>query len=913
MTAPALPGRGPAADIDPRLSRRVKAPDAAGIPREWHVLDNAVVLAERGVTPVGTLLCVHGNPTWSYLWRELVGAASDAAWRVVAPDQLEMGFSERTGIRRDLVTRGNDLAHLVDALGIDGPVVTVGHDWGGVISLGWAVEHRSRLGGVILLNTAVHQPGQAPVPALLRLALARPLRVPATVCTPAFLEAALGLAREPLAPATLAAYRAPYRTAKRRRGIGQFVADIPVDERHPSRAILDRIAEQVRSLQVPALMLWGPRDPVFGDRYLDDLLERMPHADVHRFERAGHLLAEDVAFAPAVLTWLADQVLPRLDSTPVAPERPQGASRSPGAPHPLWHYLDELAQSSLPALIEMAPRGSARANSSSVRQRGTRPSLGKRQHPREISWRLLSRRVRELSAGLLAHGVRPGDRVSVLVPAGADLTAVLYSCLRIGAVVVVADAGLGVHGLSRAVRGARPDHIIGIDRALIAATALGWPGQRISTRRLPRPAARALGVGASLADLAASGRQALIATPLPPQPDPDAQAAILFTSGSTGPAKGVVYTHRQLSALAATVAAEYEVTPGTGLVAGFAPFALLGPALGAASVTPDMDVTAPGSLTAAALADAAAAVDARIVFASPAALTSVYGTRSRLTRHQRAALDRVQTLLSAGAPLSAALLERVATTFPAARIHTPYGMTEALLVTDITLDELREVGGGDGVCVGRPTGPSRVLISPLDRHGTASGDPTAAPGITGEILVSAPHIKDHYYRLWLTQHESVRDTPAGERWHRTGDVGHLDVSGRLWVEGRLHHVVVTAAGVLTPVGPEQRVEQVPGLGRAALVGIGPAGTQQPVIVAEAVPPVRMPRLAPAELTARVREAAAVPVTASADAVQVAAVPVAAVLLVPELPTDIRHNSKIDRTRLAAWAASVLAGERLGRP
>jgi acyl-coenzyme A synthetase/AMP-(fatty) acid ligase len=360
--------------------------------------------------------------------------------------------------------------------------------------------------------------------------------------------------------------------------------------------------------------------------------------------------------------------------------------------------LDTLRDSGQPALVEMAPRG--------------------RRGQRTVSWRLLARRVDELAAGLTAHGVRPGDRVSVLVPAGADLTAVLYACLRIGAVVVVADAGLGVAALGRAVKGSRPDHLIGIENALVAARALGWPGQRFSARRLDAPVARALGVKASLGQLAEAGRREPL---LPAPPSPDDLAAILFTSGSTGPPKGVAYTHGQLSALAAVLREQYDVTPGTGLVAGFAPFALLGPALGATSVTPDMDVTAPATLTATAVADAVAAVDARIVFASPAALANVLATAHRLDAGHRAALSGVTTLLSAGAPLSAPLLERVAQLVPAAEIHTPYGMTEGLLLTDITLDGIREAagasGGPGGVCVGVPTASARVRISALDSLG----------------------------------------------------------------------------------------------------------------------------------------------------------------------------------------------------
>ncbi|UZN04207.1 alpha/beta fold hydrolase [Cellulomonas sp. S1-8] len=873
----------------------------------WHVLDTGPLLAERGVTPVGTLLCVHGNPTWSYLWRDLVaatlaaadvaaadGPAADgaaAAWRVVAVDQLEMGFSGRTGTHRTLPRRVRDLADLTDALGLDGPVVTVGHDWGGVVSLGWAVDHPDALAGVVLLNTAVHQPADRPIPLPLRLALAAV--GPSTVATPAFLETTLALAHPALPDEIKDAYRAPYRTAERRSGIGGFVADIPAGPDHPSADELDRIAEGLRGLDVPALLLWGPRDPVFGEPYLADLLERLPRARVHRYEGAGHLVAEDVDVAGAVMTWLAD----RRDTD----GEPTAVPTSAVARTPMWHHLDALADDDTTALVEMAPSTGGGV--------------------RTVTWRLLARRVRELAAGLHAAGVRRGDRVSLLVPPGADLTATLYACLRIGAVVVVADAGLGARGLTRAVRGAQPTVVVGERRGLAAARALGWPGWRVSTTELPPATAAALGVELSLPELVDLGA----GTDLPAAPSPDDLAAILFTSGSTGPAKGVAYTHAQLGAMRDALAAQYDLGVGTGLVAGFAPFALLGPALGCRSVTPDMDVTAPRTLTAravAAAAHAAAADEAgtTVVFLSPAAVANVVATSGELTADDARALGRVRLLLSAGAPVREGLLAAIGDLLPGAVPHTPYGMTEGLLLTDVTLEEIRAAGSGGasgGVCVGRPAAGVTVRISALDDDGRATGALAGTPDVTGEVVVAAPHVKDHYDRLWLTDRESRRGTPDGDgatrvevgspaddvapdaRWHRTGDVGHLDAAGRLWVEGRLAHVLVTADGPVTPVGPEQRAESVPGVRRAGVVGVGPRGTQQVVVVVETDAAARRPALATPALTAAVRAAV------GRD--------VAAVLVVPDLPTDVRHNSKIDRARLAVWADGVLAGGRLRKP
>ena len=298
-----------------------------------------------------------------------------------------------------------------------------------------------------------------------------------------------------------------------------------------------------------------------------------------------------------------------------------------------------------------------------------------------------------------------------------------------------------------------------------------------------------------------------------------------------------------------------------------------------------------------------------MVFASPAALRNVLATQGRLDGAGHKALGRAELLLSAGAPVPASLLAEVQRLLPRASLHTPYGMTEALPVTDISLEQIcaaeadaaagTVAGAGNGVCVGRPVHGARVAVIPLGADGSAPGNrPVTEPGLTGEILVSAPHVKESYDRLWLTQRESVRT--AG--WHRTGDVGHFDAAGRLWVEGRLAHVVTAPGGVVTPVGAEQAIERLDDVGLAAVVGVGPAGTQAVVAVVETVPPVRRAGPAAPNLAGRVR-----------DAARQAGISVSAVLTVPSQPTDIRHNAKIDRARLSRWASAVLAGGRPGAP
>ncbi|MEO6999994.1 MAG: alpha/beta fold hydrolase, partial [Terracoccus sp.] len=287
--------------IDPAWSHRVVAPDAHGIPRTWHLLDN-------GASPqLATLLCVHGNPTWSYVWRRVI-AAAPPGWRVIAVDQLGMGLSERTP-PRTLAERVDDLTNLTEVLGITGPVVTLAHDWGGPVSLGWALAHRDQLEAVVLTNTAVHKPTTAAAPSLIRIARTEGVRQAVCVATPTFVRAAAALSRPPLPREVRDALAAPYASPVDRRAVGDFVADIPLDSSHPSARTLDAIAHGVTGLDVPALLLWGPRDPVFSDVYLRDLRARMPHADVHRYEKASHLVMEDAPqLADDVWRWLGDVV-----------------------------------------------------------------------------------------------------------------------------------------------------------------------------------------------------------------------------------------------------------------------------------------------------------------------------------------------------------------------------------------------------------------------------------------------------------------------------------------------------------------------------------------------------------------------------------------------------------------------------
>ncbi len=851
--------------VDPGWSQLVSVPGSDGVTRTWHVLDRSPAGAAQ---PLGTIVCVHGNPTWSYHWRSFHERLGDR-YRVIAVDQLGMGYSERTEPRR-FAERVTDLGDVLKALDVTGPVITAAYDWGGPISLGWAlgaVDQTANhwLAGVVLCNTGVAVPAGRRAPALIRIAAAGPLTDFVGHRTRIFVDGTLMLSGHRVSAAARDAYRAPYRHPENRHAIAEFVADVPFTTQHPSAAAIGHVADAMRSLTVPTLLAWGARDPVFNDDFALDVAARVPHADRHRYARMGHLVVEETDVAALVDGWLAERVQAKrlgpssaLSSSALSSSARVSATSTPA--RPVWAGLEDRRADPSPAFVDGATG-------------------------RSTSFVELHDRVMGIAGGLAALGVQRGDRVAVLVEPGVDLLATAYGCWRAGAVTVIADRGLGLRGLGAAIRAGDVGWVIGSPKALAAARFMRWaPG----AKRIAVGNRAVLGAVRTLDQLASSGAA------LPVAPGPHDPAAVLYTSGATGPAKGVRYRHEQMSAQRDVLALTYGITASDRLVAAFAPFALYGPALGITSTIPDVDVSAPGTLTADALGAAVASVDASIVFASPAALLNV----NRTARGREPRLAALRLVLSAGAPVPIATLRATAALCPAAELHTPYGMTECLPVADIDLAgiDLAGTGSSEGVCVGAPVEGVHVLIAPLNLDADASVQ-SLTDGATGEVLVRAPWVSDGYDQLWRTEHEARPRTADGLVWHRSGDVGHLDAHGRLWIEGRSVHVIHAVEGAITPVPVEVAVERLDGITRAAAVGIGPMGCQQLVVVVEDENAAM--GVAGDVLTERVRAAVAGRV--------------AAVIIAKSLPVDIRHNTKIDRTLVATWATAVLAGDRARCP
>lgn len=280
--------------------------------------------AHEFARPAGTLryidegsgpevVCVHGNPTWSFYFRELVRVLSPDH-RVIAPDHLGMGRSDTPSVRQypyDLAARIDDFGALLDQLGIgvERPATLIVHDWGGAIALSWAARHPERVSRLVLLNTAAFPPLTPRLPWPLVPARSPVLGDLLVRGLNAFVAGALvlGVRRGRLPAAVRRAYLAPHRSWASRVAVLRFVRDIPLRAHQPSWDVLAETGVLLERLaHLPTLIVWGLRDPVLTPDYLAEWRRRLPDAQVHALGDAGHLVLEDAAeTVPLIADFLA--------------------------------------------------------------------------------------------------------------------------------------------------------------------------------------------------------------------------------------------------------------------------------------------------------------------------------------------------------------------------------------------------------------------------------------------------------------------------------------------------------------------------------------------------------------------------------------------------------------------------------
>ena len=526
-------------------------------------------------------------------------------------------------------------------------------------------------------------------------------------------------------------------------------------------------------------------------------------------------------------------------------------------------------------------------------------------HYDQLSFRELNDDCDRIARGLARIGIGRGVRTALMVPPSLDFFALTFALFRVGAVPVLIDPGIGLKNFGNCLAEAEPTGFIGIPKAHAARVLLGWARKTISVP--VTVGGKWFWGGHTLVDVRKGGAEP-IANNAPSAAISD-PAAVLFTSGSTGAPKGVLYTHAMFAAQIEQVRRLYGIQPGEIDLPTFPLFALFGPALGMTEVLPEMDFTRPAQADPVKLVAAIERFRITNMFGSPALI-------NRLGRHGEAHGLKLPTLrraISAGAPVPAKVLGRFAKMLsPGAQVFTPYGATECLPVASIGSDEIlnetrAQTDLGQSVCVGQPVPELTVkIIRITDAPIAAWSDDLEVPrGEIGEIAVSAAQASRAYFNREQSTALAKIPTAEGGFLHRMGDVGYRDERGRIWFCGRKSHRVITKAGTLFTIPCEAIFNTHPAVFRSALVGVPAAGTG--AVDGDCKSPAREPVIC-IELEADARGqsesklgeellalAAKFPHTQS----------IRTVLFHPAFPVDIRHNAKIFREKLAVWAEKQL--------
>ena len=491
-----------------------------------------------------------------------------------------------------------------------------------------------------------------------------------------------------------------------------------------------------------------------------------------------------------------------------------------------------------------------------------------------------------IAHGLVKAGITRGTRAALMVPPSIDFFSLTFALFKVGAIPVLIDPGMGIKNLGKCLADAEPEAFIGIPKAHLARRILGWAKQSVRTT---------VNVGAgrffcqhSLRSIRDSGLS-FGSFPIPDQSRDDT-AAILFTSGSTGVAKGVVYTHGIFAAQVELLKSTYGITPGEVDLCTFPLFALFGPALGMTCVIPDMDPSRPARIDPRKVAAQVKQFGVTNLFGSPAVIRRL----GELASDNAPSLATLLRVISAGAPATPTALDQLMKIIPRdVEIFTPYGATESLPVANIgsreILSETQHLTmTGRGVCIGRPVEGMQVSVIPISDEPIAEWDESSClPNFEiGEFVVRGPVVTREYFRRPdATKLAKIRDAKTGEILHRMGDVGYRDDDGRLWFCGRKSHRVVTPWGTLYTDQVEPVFNGHHGVIRTALVGVKRDGAVYPVLCFERNPLWSGP-MCLLEFQAEEFDHTKSIVT---------------FLWHPGFPMDVRHNSKIFREKLATWA------------
>ena len=475
-------------------------------------------------------------------------------------------------------------------------------------------------------------------------------------------------------------------------------------------------------------------------------------------------------------------------------------------------------------------------------------------------------------------GIGRGSRVLLMVRPGLDLIRIVFALFKMGAVPIVIDPGMGLKKFLRCVRHSKPMALVGIAPAIWSA-------------RLFRPSFRGINIKICVGrgfEKQIGGFKSHGAFEVVDSAE-DELAAILFTSGSTGAAKGVLYEHGMFLAQVDAIRRQYGIEPGEVDLPMLPVFALFNPALGMCTVVPDINPSRPASVDPEQIVRAIQQNSVTNSFGSPALWIKI----ARYCERKSITFPTIRRILMAGAPVPPALMSKMRAIIPNGEIHTPYGATEALPVSSISATEVLEqtvvrTQNGEGTCVGRPLPNVLVrIVEPTDGPIATIEKVVELPaGSIGEIIVQGASVTRGYDYLPEADADS-KIVDGAEQWHRMGDIGWIDDLGRLWFCGRKVERVLTDVGAMYTDCCEAIFNAHPWVYRSALIDLSQG---RPAIVIE-------PEKSafPKSTDERARFIESLRELGQKNTQTVA---IKDFFFEANFPVDVRHNAKIHRLSLA---------------
>ena len=493
-----------------------------------------------------------------------------------------------------------------------------------------------------------------------------------------------------------------------------------------------------------------------------------------------------------------------------------------------------------------------------------------------------------LASGLIQSGMKSGNRVLLMVPYGIDFVMLTFAMFKAGLIPILIDPGQGRKNTLGCIQQIQPEGMIAIPLVHAVRKIFPSPFKNIKHH---------VSIGwfwgcKTLRQVIVSGKKGFQIKSMDEQ-DP---AAILFTSGSTGPAKGVLYTHSIFNHQVKILQEQFDIHSDEIDLPTFPLFGLFSCGLGMTSIIPSMDVTRPARVNPKTITNSINQFKVSSSFGSPA----LWDTVSKYCLKKKIKLPTIKRIIMAGAPVSGRLLSRFENIVnDDCKIQTPYGATEAL---PVSLIDRREILGqtwplsnkGAGTCLGRAIPGVEIKIIAVSDSPILKWDKTIPLSLNtvGEIVIKAPWATRTYFnREDLTQLAKIKD--GNSFWHRMGDLGRLDEKSRLWFYGRKNHRVITETETLYTIPCESIFNQHPYVKRSALVGKGPRTKQEPVIIIE---PAKANKInSSRERNKFIKELLELGATSSLTK------SIKKVLFHPNFPVDVRHNAKIFREKLSLWA------------